>query len=216
MQPGSGNHRRLAATQTAAMTRQPYFANRRHLQAAAPAVNASKAQPSLQGAPIPVIPDSKAYDAFITPTVSPLMTMQEMLCFVSGYSPKGLQGMALPDAGNATARNRSITCPAFPSKPTIFRYQNLVFKPVKIPVVFHCKYPLVLTQGAGGATTELTKGALGGSQEVLCGVARQSVCMLEGHPFRVLLCDYPYAHHYSPLLTIQSFHGTCVLDDQHQ
>jgi hypothetical protein len=65
------------------------------------------------------------------------MSMQDMLCTVQEYSPTRLQGMLLPDKKNTSA-GIPIKCGP-PPQPTIFRYQQLVFKPVKIPVVFHCE-----------------------------------------------------------------------------
>jgi hypothetical protein len=66
------------------------------------------------------------------------MDMQAMLCIVQSFSPTGLQGMLLPSGVNGTGKGTPITCEPLP-KPGIFRYQGLTFKPVKIPVVFHCE-----------------------------------------------------------------------------
>jgi len=66
------------------------------------------------------------------------MTLEEMLCHVQEFSPTGLQGLLLPRRDNSTTQGRPIACKPLPP-PAIFRYQQLVFKPVKIPVVFHCK-----------------------------------------------------------------------------
>lgn len=118
----------------------------RHLHAASPPAKAAAAPPAPAasaarreaGAPIPVIANSDAVVENVPPTVSPLMSMQDMLCTVQEYSPTRLQGMLLPDRKNTTAAGIPIKCGA-PPQPTIFRYQQLVFKPVKIPVVFHCE-----------------------------------------------------------------------------
>lgn len=75
----------------------------------------------------------------VQPTVSPLMALEDMLCHVKQYSPTGLAGMLLPS--NGTAKGTVIKCLPLP-EPTIFRHNKLVFKPVKIPVVFHCEQPL--------------------------------------------------------------------------
>lgn len=117
--------------------------HRRHLHAApAAAPVAAAPAPAAKrptGAPIPVIPKEEARVERVPPTVSPLMTLQEMLCNVKSYSPSGLKGMLLPDRKtNGTGQGRPIVCPPVP-EPAIFRYKQLVFKPVKIPVVFHCE-----------------------------------------------------------------------------
>lgn len=97
------------------------------------------------GGGIPVIPSDKAQQEALPPTVSPLMGLQDMLCWVKPFSPTGLQGMLIPPNRNYSAMAKkaagtahAITCPARP-KPAIFRYNNIVFKRVKIPVVFHCE-----------------------------------------------------------------------------
>ena len=85
---------------------------------------------------IPVIPTETALKEAVPPTISPLMTLQDMLCAVRYYSPTGLEGMVLP--GNGSSPGKPITCGPAP-KPSIFHYNNLAFKRVRIPVVFHCK-----------------------------------------------------------------------------
>lgn len=66
------------------------------------------------------------------------MSLEEMLCQVQGFSPTGLQGLRLPSRDNSSTRGRPLACQPLPP-PAIFKYQQLLFKPVKIPVVFHCK-----------------------------------------------------------------------------
>jgi hypothetical protein len=144
MLKGANNNRRLLEL-APAHARGLHTA--RHLHAASPPAKAAAPAPAAPvaasaarreaGAPIPVIADSEAVAENVPPTVSPLMSMQDMLCTVQENSPTRLQGMLLPDKKNTSA-GIPIKCGA-PPQPTIFRYQQLVFKPVKIPVVFHCE-----------------------------------------------------------------------------
>lgn len=149
----SGNHHHhhrhlLAAAQH---HRHPYTRPLRRLQAevvaaaaataaAADAASGAAATPAPadaeSGAPIPAIPIQEAIASKVPATVSPLMTLKDMLCHVKEYSPTGLTGMLMPS--NGTAKGTVISCPPLP-EPTIFRHNTVVFKPVKIPVVFHCE-----------------------------------------------------------------------------
>ena len=80
--------------------------------------------------------------------VSPLMTLQEMLCGVEDKSRTGLQGILLPTNRNGTGRGEPIVCPpSSESAVTLYNKLPVKFKPVKIPVVFHCES---LTQCLGG------------------------------------------------------------------
>lgn len=89
------------------------------------------------GAPIPVISaGQEAAIKDVPPTLSPLMTLQDMLCSVRGFSPTGLQGMFIPERNASKDKPRPIVCPP-PPKPALFRYNKTVFRPVKIPVAFH-------------------------------------------------------------------------------
>jgi hypothetical protein len=68
------------------------------------------------------------------------MILQEMLCGVEQYSRTGFQGMVLPTSKNGTGRGKPIVCPPAP-EPAVLPYNgvSVKFKPVKIPVVFHCE-----------------------------------------------------------------------------
>jgi hypothetical protein len=97
------------------------------------------------------------------------MTLQDMLCNVQQFSPTKLKGLLLPSRGNSTGQRTPIKCEPLP-EPAVFRYQQLVFKPVKIPVVFHCKYTdashsgklnnLVVVTGACGSGTLCVQAAV--------------------------------------------------------
>lgn len=146
----SGNHRHLLTGPHQSVSLQN-GASARHLHAApavpaaAPAKTpaaAAAAVPSTQtsaaGTPIPIIPAGEAVTENVPATVSPLMTLQDMLCNVQQFSPTKLKGLLLPSRGNSTGQRTPIKCEPLP-EPAVFRYQQLVFKPVKIPVVFHCQ-----------------------------------------------------------------------------
>jgi hypothetical protein len=148
----SGNHHHHRHMLTAAQHQHqhPYTHPLRHLQAevvsaaaataaaadAASGAAAPAATDAVAGAPIPAIPIQEAVVEKVPATVSPLMTLEEMLCHVKAYSPTGLAGMMMPS--NGTGKGTVINCPPLP-EPTVFRHNKLVFKPVKIPVVFHCE-----------------------------------------------------------------------------
>jgi hypothetical protein len=126
---GSTNNRRLLAGAD-----QRYW--HRHLAAAGTGARV--------GARIPAIVANES--ATMPVTVSPVMSLLDMLCAIRSYSPTALQGLTLPP-GNysdnpAFNKGGPIRCPPRTAAP-LFRYGKTVFKPVKIPVVFHCELSLV-------------------------------------------------------------------------
>jgi hypothetical protein len=77
-------------------------------------------------ASIPVIrdvPDIGSVIGGVLPTDLPPQTLQSMLCGIA------------PWAANTTDTSK---CPA--ARTGRFSYQGATFKPVEIPVVFHCEY----------------------------------------------------------------------------
>jgi hypothetical protein len=95
---------------------------------------------------IPEITSDVAAKESVIPTVSPLLTLNDMLCAVESFSPTGLEGITMPTAAEfksagVTANPSSgkpITCPPLPTLGS-FHHGGVVFKPVVIPVVFHCE-----------------------------------------------------------------------------
>jgi hypothetical protein len=95
---------------------------------------------------IPDIPEDVAVKESVIPTTSPLLTLNDMLCAVEDYSPTGLTGMVMPTAAEfknagveaTAASGKPIKCDPLPTVGT-FQHGNVVFKPVVIPVVFHCE-----------------------------------------------------------------------------
>lgn len=100
-------------------------------------------------ASIPVIPDAKARAAALLPTESPEMTLQDMLCAVESYSPTGLQGLTLPPAyGGVNGSSDSSSSSQIQCKPPklgLFQYNQVAFRPLVVPVVFHCELGLCST-----------------------------------------------------------------------
>eukprot|EP00883_Tetradesmus_obliquus_P014390 jgi/Sobl393_1/7431/SZX73457.1 len=97
-------------------------------------------------ATIPVIPVDVAAKESVIPTASPLLTLNDMLCAVEPFSPIGLKGMLMPTAAElqtagvaaTAASGKQITCAPLPKAGT-FNHGGVAFKPVVIPVVFHCQ-----------------------------------------------------------------------------
>jgi hypothetical protein len=98
-------------------------------------------------ATIPVISLDVAKKTAVIPTASPLLTLNDMLCAVEPFSPTGLKGMLMPTAAelqtagvDATAASgKAISCTPRPAVRN-FNHGGVAFKPVVIPVVFHCEW----------------------------------------------------------------------------
>eukprot|EP00882_Tetradesmus_deserticola_P002360 GHRQ01002518.1.p1 GENE.GHRQ01002518.1~~GHRQ01002518.1.p1 ORF type:complete len:685 (+),score=199.38 GHRQ01002518.1:243-2297(+) len=100
----------------------------------------------LATASIPVIRTDQAVKQLAIPTASDLLTLQDMVCAVQSFSPTGLKGMLMPSAAEMTSAGvddtadagKAITCRLHPKVGT-FHHDGVRFKPVVIPVVFHCQ-----------------------------------------------------------------------------
>lgn len=76
------------------------------------------------GAAIPDLPD----------VVGPILSISDMLCLIAPFNPTGLKGITLPkQLATGNSSGGAISCNLkLPSA-----YEK--FKPVEIPVVFHCE-----------------------------------------------------------------------------
>jgi hypothetical protein len=131
LQGGASTGRRLLST-TQQHTHSQQYVHNRQLQATTT---------------IPVISDDVAAKQSVIPTASELLTLNDMLCAVESYSPTGLTGMIMPTAAEfkiagvtpTDASGKAIKCPAVPQQLGTFQFGGVVFKPVVIPIVFHCE-----------------------------------------------------------------------------
>jgi hypothetical protein len=102
----------------------------RYLQAAASIPYIPATQPTA------AVAAAAAADEAI-PTSSPEMSLQEMLCAIEPYSPTGLQGMKLPAGKTASSSSSSGAIKCEPPEHGMFQHNNVVFRPIVVPIVFH-------------------------------------------------------------------------------
>eukprot|EP00775_Hariotina_reticulata_P007450 gene7450-7660_t len=96
-------------------------------------------------ASIPAISGDQALAEDTLPTISPPLTLRDMICMVENFSPVGVKGLSLPAEYSNSSYNHSIkgkegpvTC-GEPLSVVPFRHAGVAFKRVVIPVVFHCQ-----------------------------------------------------------------------------
>jgi hypothetical protein len=125
-----GKGRRTQQQRRITLQQQQQQRHVRHLQAAASIPYIPDTQPSTAAAAAAVADD-------VIPTSSPEMSLQEMLCAIEPYSPTGLQGMKLPAGNTSSSSSGAIKCQ--PPELGLFQHNNVVFRPIVVPIVFHCE-----------------------------------------------------------------------------